>query len=415
MLVRATIENFQAHKKTVLEFHKGINIITGPTDSGKSAIRRALWWNFTNRPVGTKFVSDWNKDAKGFPVEPTRVLLEFDDASVERVRVGSDADDNQYKIGGLTLGAIGKDALPPPEVLKAWNINESNFSGQHDPPFLLSIPAGQVAEYLNRSVHLELIDEALTRADVDKRALNKELKQAEADCKAFLEQVNALRWVDKAQELFKAWEAKSADLAAMQAEKAELEDLLSRLENMRALRMQKDSFLKKVELLVAGIEPKLVARKADVADYNELLDLVEGVEKAEKQIKAKNAVIDAAGPLMDQIKVVLEKQLDRQEEYDDLAALLKGLGKVQTQMDRLPDVTAVSKMLVRAEKLLGEFSEERANVRKLQDLLDDLSAQKKLRKEKDQELIEVQQELIDALDGQCPVCGGEYHGEESHG
>lgn len=418
MLVRAVIENFQSHKKTVLEFHPGINIITGPSDSGKSAIRRALEWNFTNRPVGTKFVSDWNKDPdddKGSPIEPTSVLLEFDDASIERTRKGTKPDDNQYKISGLNLGAIGKDALPPPEVLKAWNINESNFSGQHDPPFLLSIPAGQVAEYLNRSVRLELIDEALTRADVDKRALNKDLKAAEADCKLYLAQVNELRWVDKASELFEAWKAKSAEQTELRQGWDYLNDLLLRLGEVHDEARGKDIQLKAVVPLLQQIEPLIEKRKLAVAEYNELFDLVEGAEKANKQIRAKSAVIDAVDPLLKQIGDALAEQEELSEDAGALGRLLDNLAVAKKQLSRLPDTTAVGKLLKQVEILLEEQGEAKADKKKLSTLLDEIEDQHKALKAKENELMAEQEMLIDSLEGHCPVCWGEYHGEESHG
>ena len=36
------LENFQSHKHTSIEFNEGLNVILGPSDSGKSAIIREL-------------------------------------------------------------------------------------------------------------------------------------------------------------------------------------------------------------------------------------------------------------------------------------------------------------------------------------------------------------------------------------
>jgi len=44
MINSLTIQNFQSHKNTTLEFDNGINIIIGQSDSGKTAIIRALNW-----------------------------------------------------------------------------------------------------------------------------------------------------------------------------------------------------------------------------------------------------------------------------------------------------------------------------------------------------------------------------------
>jgi DNA repair protein SbcC/Rad50 len=41
---KVRIENFQSHEDTLMEFHKGLNVITGPSDHGKSAVMRAIKW-----------------------------------------------------------------------------------------------------------------------------------------------------------------------------------------------------------------------------------------------------------------------------------------------------------------------------------------------------------------------------------
>ena len=47
---RITLENFQSHKHTEMEFGPELNVIVGPSDSGKSAIIRALKWVMYNEP-----------------------------------------------------------------------------------------------------------------------------------------------------------------------------------------------------------------------------------------------------------------------------------------------------------------------------------------------------------------------------
>ena len=59
MIQKLNIQNFQSHKDTKLEFHPGVNVIIGQSDSGKTAIIRALRWLIWNRPGGDDFRSDW--------------------------------------------------------------------------------------------------------------------------------------------------------------------------------------------------------------------------------------------------------------------------------------------------------------------------------------------------------------------
>jgi len=54
MLKKISIQNFQSHKKTELDLVDGINVIYGLSQSGKSAILRALNWIIFNRKFSNK-------------------------------------------------------------------------------------------------------------------------------------------------------------------------------------------------------------------------------------------------------------------------------------------------------------------------------------------------------------------------
>lgn len=38
------IENFQSHSRSEFDFGKGLTVIIGPSDNGKSAVLRAMRW-----------------------------------------------------------------------------------------------------------------------------------------------------------------------------------------------------------------------------------------------------------------------------------------------------------------------------------------------------------------------------------
>ena len=92
MITKIEIKNFQSHKNTVLEFDKGVNVICGESDNGKSAVIRAIRWVVENYPQGTdKINSNWNEDFK----EPLSVKLYTEKGYVERIR---DKKRNGYNI-----------------------------------------------------------------------------------------------------------------------------------------------------------------------------------------------------------------------------------------------------------------------------------------------------------------------------
>lgn len=56
-IVKLQIINFQDHKNTIINFKPGMNLLVGSSDSGKSAILRALNFIFHNIPnKGKDFV-----------------------------------------------------------------------------------------------------------------------------------------------------------------------------------------------------------------------------------------------------------------------------------------------------------------------------------------------------------------------
>lgn len=57
-LKRVRLENFQSHRNSVIDFDRGLNVIVGPSDSGKSAIIRAIKWALYNEPSGNYFIRE---------------------------------------------------------------------------------------------------------------------------------------------------------------------------------------------------------------------------------------------------------------------------------------------------------------------------------------------------------------------
>ncbi len=149
MFEKLKIQNFQSHKDTEFDFVPGINIIIGTSDSGKSAVFRALKWLMYNRPVGDAFCSYWSD-------KQARVELQLDDYTIVRER---EKNKQLYELDSLAFTAFKTEV--PEEIVQALNMGEVNFQQQFDRPFLLDISSGEVAQYFNKIAHLENIDKAL--------------------------------------------------------------------------------------------------------------------------------------------------------------------------------------------------------------------------------------------------------------
>lgn len=173
MLKSVLIENFQSHARTELTFCPGVNAIVGASDSGKSAVVRALLWPITNRPLGDSFRSTWGGD--------TRVRIDTVEGRYVTRRRTKTA--NTYEVDGITMPSASRDV--PDQVVRALLITPVNIQRQMDAPFMLSETAGAVASGLNEAADLSLIDSTLATLTRSERESNDKLARAEREaCEA---------------------------------------------------------------------------------------------------------------------------------------------------------------------------------------------------------------------------------------
>ncbi len=151
MLTKLKIQNYQKHSDLEIKLEP-ITVVVGRTDSGKSAIARAIRWVTLNKPNGTQIVKRGEKE--------TKVGLKFDDNQTLVKRRTKTTQ--TYKLGNETYKAFGKDVPEP--ISDRLGIGELNFQQQHDSPLWFNEPPGKVAEHLNEIFDLKIIDKVLTAA-----------------------------------------------------------------------------------------------------------------------------------------------------------------------------------------------------------------------------------------------------------
>jgi len=162
------VRDFQRHRNTRVHFDPAITTIVGPSDSGKSAIIRALRWALLNEGVGAGFVRSGAKSAS--------VIVSVGGRKITRAQSSSD---NVYELDGRAFRGFGRDVPAP--VAEAARIKPINFQGQHDLPFWLSETAGEVSRQLNQLVDLELIDQTLSRLAAEIRKVQSDISHYEPE------------------------------------------------------------------------------------------------------------------------------------------------------------------------------------------------------------------------------------------
>jgi len=185
MIEELHIRNFQSHKKTKLKFSSGVNMIVGASDTGKSAIIRALNWLVNNRPLGDDICSLWG----GTTSVVAKLKQDYPRSSIYVHRLKNNKN-NLYKIKLDWMGTIETydkvGTQVPDEVSKVINIDSINLQQQLDGPFLLNLSSGAVAQHFNKVAHLE-------KLDVGVEHLKRQIRKTESKKNNALEQIASIK------------------------------------------------------------------------------------------------------------------------------------------------------------------------------------------------------------------------------
>lgn len=222
------IENFQSHKYSVMEFTNGLNAIIGPTDSGKTAIFRALKWALYNEPQGDYFMREGEKSVS--------VTIEFNDGFIlKRYRKKGKNGYNLTYPNGEELNLEGFGTKVPLEVLEGTKMRKIaltpsedrslNMAEQLDPPFLLSETPSLKAAAIGKLVDADIIDYALSNTNTDLKSKKRDLADKINKEENLVEELKEYDYLDELKSTIKK-------LETIQSKKQKLSQKLSTLENL---------------------------------------------------------------------------------------------------------------------------------------------------------------------------------------
>ncbi len=153
MIEDTDIRYFQGHDWTHLEFVKGLNVIMGSSDQGKSSLIRALRWLFVNKPTGNEFRSHFAERKQN-----TKVSSVINGKKISKKRKGTS---NIYDIEGTKDSIKAVRTGVPDEIIEVTRIDDTNFHGQFDGFFLIDDSPGQRMRYFNDLLGLNIIPIAM--------------------------------------------------------------------------------------------------------------------------------------------------------------------------------------------------------------------------------------------------------------
>jgi len=355
MIKSVELQNFRSHKLTKIKFDKGINSIVGSSGRGKTHILRALYWVKDNKPDGLSYISHFNRDKKGLPIEPTKVIIELDN-KVFVIRERS-KEFNGYRIknGNDVQSFEAMNGKVPEQVSSLLNMDDVNVQKQLDAPFLLSTSAGEVARFLNGIIRLDLIDEVLSRADIKHRKLVSDKKDQEKE----YEEINK----------------KVADLGF-------IEDAKLLLEKIEIISKEKDELENKKEILI------------DIqAELQEIYDIT---TEAKEIIKAESIV--------EQIETILENKKSKEKKYKSLLNIKNELSKLEKDLDIGYDIKEVKELIEKIESVYTIIKENKQRRKDLKGIQEQINTLDDFIRKNTKYILAQEKEIEKILPDECPWC-----------
>ena len=297
------LENFQSHKYSIIEFNEGLNVIVGPSDTGKSAIIRGIKWALYNEPAGDYFIREGERDCT--------VTLEFsDNTKVKRYRsksknvyilIKNDGEEIKYEGFGTSVPQEIIDEIGIEKIyLDSEESNSINLGEQLEGPFLLSEKTSTRASAIGRLIGVNIIDDALKEAlrdlrnaSIKKKNLDEMISLVEEDLKEYdyLEDLSScVEKIDKIKDSIKEKSLKldilNKTLIKSNQIQMELKEVKFQLESLKNLN-KLDSMVKNIEAIYRNyryfnsIKENMDRNSKEIINNENLLRRLNDVNKIE--------------------------------------------------------------------------------------------------------------------------------------
>ncbi|QWG39099.1 exonuclease SbcC [Bacillus mycoides] len=326
------VDGFQSHTNSHLNLGNGLNVITGPSDSGKTAIIRAVRWVAFNEPQGEAFVNE--------SVGHATVAIRLDNGItiLKHRRKGKTSYRIQTNPGDE--GSVFEKSEVPEEVKQLLGITKQtfgdfvtalNFAFQLEAPFLISETPSSGAKVLGKLAGTEAVDLAVKSVSKDTYAARQERLLAEKEIERLAG--NLLEYLD-------------VDDKVQQLKTAE-----SLMEHVEDLHKKKDA-LKEISHMYTSRKQKYKAAweiEKRLEDIPALIQILEQTEKDQQR---------------------LQTLLDLQKRYESLSTAKKTLTETLKQFDGLVEVSNLLQDSTKSEERYSLLSILSQNYKKYNQSLD---------------------------------------------
>ena len=319
MIQSLQIHNFQSHKNTFIEFGKNVNIFIGFSDSGKTAIIRALRWVITNKPSGDAFRSNWGGD--------TIVILTLVNGTKVRRTKGNSTNEYELIIKGadpLVFKAFGTDV--PVEIEKALSFDSINLQEQLDAPYLLSETPGTVAKHFNKIAKLEKIDTGIQYVQSIITKLTQEINTNTSNIESYKESYKQWDFLQDFETKLEVLEGKVKSRDEIGANRKLLVNLYTSLEEVIEEQSEWSIIIKSEKTVT-----KLLMLYSNVNEYKQTLRKVKSlINSLENNAKEQSLI----APLL-KSEITINKLIELHKERKETIKVLNEFNNLTERINKL--------------------------------------------------------------------------------
>lgn len=338
------LKNFQSHKNSTITFNNRLNVIVGPSDSGKTAILRGIRWALYNEPVGDYFIREGEKECSVTIVFSNYTTIKRYRSKNKNIYYLYDKDNIETKFEGFGT-TVPQEIIDKVGIKKIELDNDIskaiNFSDQLEGAFLLSERGAVRANSIGRLVGVNIIDDSLRETLRDIRNLSGNKRYID----------NNIIELEK--------ELKEYDyLEQLQIQIENIEDLKNEIYQKEQLKLKYSNILNKI--LIINKE------KNKMNIYTQALNNVSTVDNIVKYI---NLNIDKYKNLNEQNRRFLRVAQDKKDTINTLSNL-KDINIVEGKYTK---IASKSNYQIQYMKVNSKLNKNLIEMRSLQNILENLN------------------------------------------
>jgi DNA repair exonuclease SbcCD ATPase subunit len=319
MFTQLQLTNFQCHNALEVPLSR-ITTICGESDSGKSAIIRALCWLLYNNLQGDSFITHGQTTCK--------VALDIDNEG-KLIRHKTTKSNGYTLPDGSICNAIGRDI--PESVAQLIRVSDLNVQYQFDAPFWFSLSAGQLTKELNLIADIAWLDRLMYQSNADKREIQTVLNVSNTRQTELKTKLEALQWTHEAEN----------ELNKLELQEKNLQKLQNTVETLNNLLSVSIIYIEEYNTIIAALESWQQVN----SNYTRLQEIKE-------QTTRLNTLIDNAPVDIPNVTELQTKYTGVYNIYTQYSALSELLSKTP---EAIPDVTQLNTELVNTINLYDSY------------------------------------------------------------